>query len=348
MKRVLHITECLGGGVETAICRYIEESPVVVMHYVLSISGRNNDSNGEVKKLSRAILYEEEVSIISALYTIKEYYSKIQPDVIHLHSTFAGFLGRMLPSLPKSKIVYTPHCYSFLMNDKPWYKRLVYRIVEELLNLRTGILAPCGVYEKKVHGSFFLKAKTVALNNSVSITESKKKKFDKGSSPVKIGMSGRICNQKGYKFFIRLVEEVNKLNSNISFYWIGGGEEAPLNELIAANVKVSGWLNKSEAITELKNLDIYVHTAEWEGNPVSLIEAAVIGIPTFVREIPATAVFGKELCFKSAKEMAYSIQSFVNLPENYDRPYKLGLNVLEANQIDYLRMQLRILYLGSQ
>lgn len=349
MKKILHITECLGGGVETAICKYIEESPSKdLAHYVLSISGRSADSNGEVKKLLGVKLYEEESTKFNALFVILDYYARIGPDIIHLHSTFAGFLGRILFTLPRSKIIYTPHCYSFLMNDKPWYKRLLYRVVEELLNLRTGILAPCGLYEEIVHSSLFLKARCIPLNNSVTMKESKERSFLKQSGTINVGMSGRICPQKGYDFFIRLVEEVNKLDIAIAFYWIGGGKDKFVKELTAANVKVSGWLDKSEAITELKKMDIYVHTAAWEGNPLALIEASAIGIPIFARDIPATAVFGKKLCFSSPEKMALALQQFINSPESFTIPYDIGYNILEANRIDTLRHQLKNLYLDMK
>lgn len=346
MKKILHITECLGGGVETAICKYIEESAKNRLeHHVLSIVGRNNDTNGAVKNLPDVRLYEEKSSILSAFILVCKYYRKIKPDFIHLHSTFAGVIGRLAPLLPKSKIIYTPHCYSFLMEDKATYKKVIYRMIEELLNLRTGTTAPCGLYEEMVHGSFFIKSKCVSLNNAVTIKRVKKNKllFSR-KKLIKIGMSGRICAQKGYDFYIRLSNELMQLNLDVKCIWIGGGEANLQKKLSDTGVEVTGWLDKDAAMCELENLDIYVHTAAWEGNSLVLIEASELGLPIFAREIPATAVFGRNLCYKTPKCMALALEKFITKPQIEHGAYEIANNIIRANSVLLLRKQLDILY----
>ena len=72
--------------------------------------------------------------------------------------------------------------------------------------------------------------------------------------------------------------------------WIGGGgSDAHLAELLAAGVEVTGWLEQDIAVKELAGCDIYLHTAAWEGYPMTILEAFELGLPVVARGIPALA-----------------------------------------------------------
>ena len=82
--------------------------------------------------------------------------------------------------------------------------------------------------------------------------------------------------------------------------WIGDGPEHDRRAVEELGVKVTGWLNRDEATAELRAADLYLHTAAWEGFPLSVIEAVRAGVPVFVRPIPAFAQVPAELQFGDA------------------------------------------------
>ena len=53
------------------------------------------------------------------------------PDVVHLHSSLAGAVGRLLlaPRMSRPAVVYTPHAFPFMMASEGW-KRHSYRLAE--------------------------------------------------------------------------------------------------------------------------------------------------------------------------------------------------------------------------
>ncbi|MFS8630836.1 MAG: glycosyltransferase, partial [Bacillales bacterium] len=60
---------------------------------------------------------------------LKKLLKELNPDLIHLHSSKAGVLGRLANSLlfsNKKQIFYTPHGYSFLRLDVSATKRKLY------------------------------------------------------------------------------------------------------------------------------------------------------------------------------------------------------------------------------
>ena len=64
----------------------------------------DNVKQESVKWLRRSVSLKNDLLSLVCLWRL---YHKYQPDVIHLHSSKVGILGRLV--FPKSKIVYTVH-----------------------------------------------------------------------------------------------------------------------------------------------------------------------------------------------------------------------------------------------
>ena len=72
---------------------------------------------------------------------IRRNINKIQPDIIHLHSTFAGFIVRThyIFKSRKPKIIYCSHGWSFLM-DIGFIKKYIYLSIEKILCAYTDLI----------------------------------------------------------------------------------------------------------------------------------------------------------------------------------------------------------------
>jgi glycosyltransferase involved in cell wall biosynthesis len=55
--------------------------------------------------------------------------------------------------------------------------------------------------------------------------------------------------------------------------------------LLNTKVEITGWLSPREVIPILSRADIYVQTSHWEGMPLALIEAQVLGKPAVVTDV---------------------------------------------------------------
>ncbi len=275
--KILHITESFGGGVTSAINSYILNSQQHE-HYLLA-SVRKGDTTGEE---TQGLFKDIELvpRRLSSLARVKPYIDRVQPDVIHLHSTYAGALIRALPFIPTQKIVYTPHGFAFLRGDHPLMLK-AYRAIESLLAKRTAIIAGCGLDEQRIAGELIEPGHTLGLVNVCDELPEVPPVRSLTHKPV-VGMVGRISRQKGHEYFRALAQSCADI---AHFKWIGGGDAQATADMVDAGIEVTGWRPRGEVIAHMKGLDLYFHTAAWDGFPISVLEAAKLDLPIALRRI---------------------------------------------------------------
>ena len=75
---------------------------------------------------------------------------------------------------------------------------------------------------------------------------------------------------------------------------------------------MTGWLSRSQALGWLASADVYVHTAAWEGLPVSVLEAAALGLPIVARRIPALEPLRLPLLCDSPEALVAALRPLVD------------------------------------
>ncbi len=280
MKKILHIVESFGSGVYSFLVDLINETSkefeIIVAYGVRNETPENFikdfDSNVKFIKIedfTRSINLKKD---IKALNEIKKVISNEKPDIIHLHSSKAGVLGRFIASGKKYKMLYNPHGFSFLKQDDSRFKKICYRTIEKMMTIinQKCIIVGCsqGEYEEAKK----LSKNSICINNGINTKEleEKTKKLQKHETDfknLKICTIGRIGYQKNPKLFNEIAESL----PNNKFTWIGDGELK--NELTSPNIKITGWKNKEEVLEELNKNDIFILTSLWEGLPIALLEA---------------------------------------------------------------------------
>lgn len=190
-------------------------------------------------------------------------------DVIHLHSSKAGFLGRIVARQLQisDKVVYTPHGVSFLRKDVSNIKHNIFVMLEKIGAYFGGTTVACSKSEMEEFHSHNISASYI--NNGYNCTSSVAP-FDTNKTKLTIGTIGRVSPQKNPVLFNEIASEFFG-NTDISFLWIGDGELA--NELESKNIMKTGWLSRREVDKYLKEIDIYLSTSLWEGLPLSVLQA---------------------------------------------------------------------------
>ena len=119
-KKLLHIVEAMGGGVFTYIVdlssKLCDEYDVYVAYGIREQTPKDFEEYFDKRvRLIRVDSFVRNIDVVKdfkATCHVRKIVNQIKPDVIHLHSSKAGVIGRMFVG-GKYKKFYTPHSYSF-------------------------------------------------------------------------------------------------------------------------------------------------------------------------------------------------------------------------------------------
>lgn len=275
-KKILYIVEAMGGGVFTYIVDLANELVNTYDMYIAYAVRKQTPSNYkdyfdkrihliEVKNFARAINAAKD---IAAFFEIRKIAKEIKPDIIHLHSSKAGALGRFAFSGKRVPLFYTPHGYSFLMQNSSEAKRKIYKGIEIVCGKRNCTTISCSKGEHSE--SLKLNKQAVYVNNGINMEQLQKLIDEVGNAkqhPFTVFTLGRICYQKNPALFNKIALAM----PDVRFLWIGDGELR--SELTAPNITVTGWTERKEALKYSTSGDVFVLTSLWEGLPISLLEA---------------------------------------------------------------------------
>lgn len=275
-KKILYIVEAMGGGVFTYIVDLVNELVNTYDMYIAYAVRKQTPSNYkdyfdervhliEVKNFGRAINPTKD---IAAFFEIRKIANEVKPDIIHLHSSKAGALGRFAFNGKSIPLFYTPHGYSFLMQNSSAVKRKIYKGIEIICGKRNCTTISCS--EGEHIESLKLNKQAVYVNNGINMAQLKKLMDEVGNAeqhPFTVFTLGRICYQKNPTRF----NEIALAMPGVRFLWIGDGELR--DKLTAPNITITGWAERKEALKYSLSGDVFVLTSLWEGLPISLLEA---------------------------------------------------------------------------
>jgi glycosyltransferase involved in cell wall biosynthesis len=302
--RVLHVTEALGGGVQSAIANYIDHLPEIE-HAVYS---RARDGQSTYS-WSRPVSHESYTGGLAGFFVrLVRKVRQERPDIVHLHSSFAGAARAVLP--PGTAVVYSPHCYAMERRDLGAVPRAGFAAVEWLLARRTR--AVVAVSEREAALSRQLRARVpvaVALNPAPFLAPDARVE---PTDPAEVVMVGRISPQKDPALFAAVAAETR--NAPWRYVWIGDGDPDARAALTRAGVKVTGWTPPDQAAERVARARLYLHSAAWEGGPLSTIEAATLGTPVLARDIPSMRSLGYALAGEQPEQLADAVARYFSDP----------------------------------
>jgi glycosyltransferase involved in cell wall biosynthesis len=312
--RIMHITEALGGG---------------IFEIVSSLSAGLADQGHEVaiaygvraetpSPLREAV--DERIELIPTAWTERTLRASLRasrelrpavgvwnPDVIHLHSSFAGVVGAATLS-GLAPTVYTPHGYSFTMNASP-LRRRAFRALERRVASRVEMVG--AVSDAEAH-----LAREVVSAPHVRVVPNGIPELDPDQAPgtslehaTAVVAMGRVAPQRQPHQVAEILAAVRDLGP---VQWIGGASHSSVPGLYAlarAGVPVSGWLVHERALERLAQAAVYVHWTAWDGMPLSILEAMARDVVVIASDIPPNrSIVGPQQVFSSKADAISTIR----------------------------------------
>lgn len=279
MKILLVVTLSELGGAQSVVANLA--NTLCKKHEVIVVAGEGDGKMWDL--LSPSVVREHVPSLCRALSSLKELktllafrklYKKYHPDIIHLHSSKAGILGRL--AFPKSKIVYTVHGFDSI--------RVAYRkylpIEKSLQNRCRAIIGVSKYDERNLRSEGISNHVGMIYNGIVEPLHLNNALFQNlGKYSRKVLCIARLAPPKNIDLFL----SVAKLLPQYAFIWIGNQHEVSF--ACPANVFFMGNLPNAGSYNEYA--DLFFLPSNYEGLPIVIIEALACGKP-----VVASAVGG--------------------------------------------------------
>ena len=244
--KILFVVEAMGGGVFTYIVDLANELVKTCdMYIAYAVRPQTPEDYKdyfdkrihliEVKNFTRSINPAKD---FKAIPEVKKIADEVKPDIIHLHSSKAGVIGRIAFNGNEVPLFYTPHGYSFLMENYKPAKRAIFKIIETVFAKRNCTTISCSYGEHQE--TLKLTRKATYVNNGINTAELKRmlETVEKVDHPFTVFTLGRICYQKNPTLFNAIAENM----PDVHFLWIGDGELR--DELKSSNIEITGWVDR--------------------------------------------------------------------------------------------------------
>ncbi|MCV9884490.1 glycosyltransferase [Metabacillus halosaccharovorans] len=276
--KVLHVGEYVKGGVATYIKEIIDfqSNSDRVDEVYLMLSKNNSEKQLNIQN-NNIIFYDyrrKPKYVLRAILEINKSINHIKPDVIHVHSTFAGLYTRIPFFLKKNrpKIVYCSHGWSFLMDIKQ-YKKIIFATIEYLLSLKTDLIINISNNEQEKSLQFKLpKNKSRVIYNGINeIEKNDEIDISVDNSKINLLFVGRFDRQKGLDILLKYFSNYN--NNKINLYVAGSGVLGNQEIIIPENVINLGWIDNTKIDAYYKMFDAVIIPSRWEGFGLVAIEA---------------------------------------------------------------------------
>ena len=268
--KILHvITRSILGGPETIVINL--GNVMCKKHEVCVVAGEDGpmwdalDSKIKKIKLKEIVRHISPLNDVKTLIKLKYIYKSFKPDVIHLHSSKVGVLGRL--AFPKNKIVYSVHGFDSI--------RLAYRKylpIEKALKKRCKAIVLASNYDKQnIINEGITENLHVVYNGTYTPQQEAGICIEGTEKYEKIVMCiARIAPQKRFESYL----EIAKLLPQYAFVWIGADKDyidIPSNVFC-----LKGFPNAQKYI---QLADIFVLPSNYEGVPLVIIDALSYGKP---------------------------------------------------------------------
>lgn len=305
--KILHVAETIQGGV-ASVMNHLISHQAQLSHDICCLTPQQQADSLNIPASAKIFYFNRTGRNISSffrlLFAFIHTYRTHKPDIIHLHSTFAGVIVRcffLFCFSSRPVIVYCPHAFSFLI-DTNRFKRRMFVALEKLLLTKTEAVICVSNYERDIAiTQGFNPQKLITIYNGVP-TQPDRDHAPQNLAPLKLLFVGRFDRQKGLDVLLDAFKKIDTTNMRLDI--IG----APVNSTTKIpekydNIIFHGWLNNIAIANFYRVANAVIVPSRWEGFAIVPLEAMSFGcsvVSSDATSLPEQVKHGETgLTFKS-------------------------------------------------
>jgi len=290
---------------------------------------------GEIKELRRHIDLDS-IPMRSrldfkAIKQIRRQIRHLKPDLIHIHGTRAGSLGRLAAIGFNIPVIYTEHLWTKNFRLANRFLHFFHHIANWFFDLFTtlNIAVSNAVKDFLVDSNISYNEKVKVIYNGIEPLKSQAKVLS--GEEITIGTVATLNKNKGVQYLIRAWPRVLNEFPQARLEIIGDGpyKEALVKEVkkrkLQKHISFSGFLPDLEK--ELAKLDIYVQPSLSESFGLAIVQAMSVGLPIIATNtggIPEVVTDNKSgLLVEPAKPKALGL-AILDMLKNKEKTRKMG------------------------
>ena len=350
--RVALVVEAAGGGVAVHLVDLIGGLVArgVEVHLVAPLGDRFDASIIDAKTVAlcasvvrlpmqRSVSWRDLISFVQVFRALL----RIQPDIVHAHSSKAGVLARLCYGGWRK--VYTPHAVYTLNPYLPRGARRFYASIERLFGKRFSDRIVAVSEDEARHLEHDLQIRRdliTTIYNGVPAfprvgRDAARRALGLRGDAFVVGFVGRLEFQKGIDRLVQLARRLEHTAGDaLQFALIGSGELAKAAgvsvDQLPSNLRFAGHV--ADARRYFDAFDVFALTSRYEGFPYVYLEAIAAGVPIVTTRVAgADALVAQEnlgLVVDNEDDMSQFEAALLQLQRQHDLRRQIRANCARA------------------
>ncbi|WP_288760834.1 glycosyltransferase family 4 protein [uncultured Lacticaseibacillus sp.] len=336
MKILYCITRSTWGGAQAHVFGLIEDQRARGNEVTLVVGEQGELSkrvkekiNGvdiiELRSLKRAV---NPMMDIVCIFELRKILKRQQPDIVHLHSSKAGTVGRLASWGLASKIVYTVHGWAFTEGVGE-IRRIIFSTIEKRLAPLTDKILLVSKYDMNLGIKYGVIKKIDSVQviyNGVALRDNIEHYYTGEGTTFNVVMTARFADPKQQKLLIKALS----LTSNVNLTLVGDGPQMQDAVRYSEELNISKRIEfvgfKKDVFPYLVSADVFALISLHEGLPISIIEAMQAGLPIIASNVGGIGELVDDKNGLLVSNNVNDIKDAINLMKNKSTRKSMGLN----------------------
>lgn len=238
----------------------------------------------EVPELVREI---RPATDLKAIFALRRLFRERQPDLVTLHSSKAGIVGRIAAWLCGIPSVFTAHGWAFT-DGISRKKQIVYAAIERFFAPFSAHIITVSDFDRQIarDRNVGRPDRMTAIINGMPVLPAPARPAADPDKPAQLIMVARFAPQKNHTLLLDALAPLKDLNWSLKL--AGGGDDSA----VRAQAEALGLAEKIDFLGERRDIpdllagsDVFLLISRWEGLPLAIVEAMRAELPVIISDV---------------------------------------------------------------